>query len=367
MTGKVQSILAATGLWCASTGCQEDLPQARVSGVYVHVYRNEDVRFCAGSLEYMDDHVVAVSELFGLEPPQIDLFWVPPDEVGDFCPLSGLACYRYRENNIISPDVPNSHELVHAIHGAYDIVPDDFVAEGIANLFSENLPWGEFPIKASIEDLLDHKDTRSNHLPGDLYGRATHFMWFFLRRYGADRLALLTRRHLSGRPRAEQERVMLEVTGETLEQVLAAYRGVPACNNTQIRPALGECSWPLVPWEEAPAESWSAVATIGCERADVMGPVSGIMWTTRAFVVEAAGTYRLTAPGAGRQAAQVVVGRCGSGCEDSFYETLPQGASTVFDLEAGRYYAMLMRHVDDPGEIGLIVTPATAQSSSDSR
>lgn len=356
MTGKMPGKLAAIGLWSAAAGCQDDLPEARVSGAYVHIYREEDARFCAGSLSYMDKQVVAVSEMFGLEPPQIDFFWVPSDEVGNFCPPTAVACYRHWEDIIVSPDVPQTHELVHAIHGAHDIVPDDFIAEGMATLFSENLPWGEFPTEASIEDLLDHKDTYSNNLPGEFYGRAAHFTWFFLRRYGADRLAQLTRRHLSGRPRAEQEVVMLEVTGENLEEVLAAYRAVPVCANTQVRPALVECGSPLVAWEEGPAERWSAVATIGCERADVLGPVTGIMWTTRSFVVEAAGTYQLTAPGAGRQAAQVVVGRCGSGCEDPFYQTLPQGASEVLDLEAGRYYAMLMRHVDDPGEIGLVVT-----------
>ena len=345
------------GLCVLVAGCQEDLPEQRVSGEHVQVYKAEDAEFCAGSLDYMDAQVEAITAMFGLSLASIDFYWVSQEDVPKFCPPEGRACYQYREERVISPYVPLTHELVHAIHGSNGLRLDPMFAEGLAYLFEENLPWNKHDLIGSIEDLLGFADPSIN-LPAPLLGRAAHFTWFLLDRYGAGPVDLLTRRRLGGRLVEEQDQVMREVTGETLAEALAAYREVPECPLVEYRPALVECSAPLVPWDPAPARTWSSVVTLGCERDDVLGPVSGIMWTARAFEVEVGGEYRLSAVGAGLDGALVVVARCGSRCGDAFYESLSPGESRVFNLKAGRYYTMLMRHVDDPGEIGLSVLGA---------
>lgn len=346
--------LAGLGIFVSVGGCQEDLPEQRISGEYVHVYKAEDAEFCAGSLAYMDAHVEAMAAMFGLDLPSIDFFWVGHEDVPKFCRPGARACYQYREERIISSYVPDTHELVHAMHGANGLRLDQFLGEGLAYLFEENLPWEERDLAGSIEELLSFADPSSN-LPATLLGRAAHFAWFLLDRYGAGPVDLLTRRRLAGRSIEAQDQVMLEVTGETLAEALAAYKEVPECPLAEFRAALVECSAPLVPWDAAPAQTWSSVVTLGCERDDVLGPVSGVMWTTRAFEVEAGGEYQVSALGAGLDTALVVVARCGSRCGDAFYQVLRPGESRVFDLKPGRYYTMLVRHVEDPGEIGLSV------------
>lgn len=352
----MRGVLLASSAVSLALSCGDESLRTRVSGEHINIYQDKGTQLCGGSLAYMDSHVVAVSKILDLSLPEVDFLLVDADRVSDYCPPDGAACYQYDENRIISADAPQTHEVAHAILGANELVPDDFLAEGLAHVFEENLPWDEDALLGTIHDILDFKDTATNNLPSMLHGRATHFTWFLLEHYGTARVAALMRRHISGRPREEQERAILETMGETLEGVLDTYATTPECLLAEMRTAVVECGAALTPWSVSDPDEWSMVVTLGCERPDALGPASGIMWTTRALEVKGGGEYMVSALGSGLETAEVVVARCGSRCGDAFYHTLSPGESDVLSLKEGRYYTMLMRHVDDPGEIGLTIT-----------
>lgn len=344
--------VAALGLLAA---CVEARPESIVEGDFVRVLKDDDSKVCGGTMDYMDSFVRRFSPIYGLEPRVVEFHLLKFEifEASDLCPPGSAACYDYGEARIVSPSVPNNHEIVHALLGANGLIPDDFLAEGLAHLYEENFFWENHELDASIEEILDFEDTVENALPVEMRGRAAHFTRFIDDVYGAGAVSQLLERRISGRPAAEQDAAFLAVTGDDVATVLAKYAEVEECALLDFRRAVVECEVPPSPWIDGTFQTWSALEDFGCERGDVVGPVRGVMWATRTFDLEQEQSYRMSAQGSGTDSMKVVVGACHSTCSQPLYFVLSPGETLNAHLTKGRYYVLLMRHETDPGEIGV--------------
>jgi hypothetical protein len=123
----------------------------------------------------------------------------------------------------------------------------------------------------------------------------------------------------------------------------------PSCSEMSNRIALVDCNLPLTPWDGL---TLTLTANVACDEDDVLGlTTNDIMFTTRGFEIEEAGSYVvLTSMPEGWSGFRVV--KCGS-CWDRFEALLEPGSMGLLELTPGRYYVLLGRKLDEPAELGL--------------
>lgn len=328
--------------------------EVEIVGEYVSVATHEDAQICGGSVDFMDRFIRELSRVSGVTAARVQFNLLESAaQVSAECGGMAAACYSDRDEAVSASDIPMSHELVHAFHASHRLTPDDYVGEGLATVYQDNLSGYDHDLGASVEDVLAHEDSAANVLPPVMYGRAAHFVRFLLDTYGEAAVLDLAARRSGGRPRSEQEAVFKDVFGDGLEHILAAYRAAPECSISEFRIPLVECSLAPTPW--GPGSRWSTLTTLGCERDEVLGPARGAMWTFRSLDVAEPGLFRVSAIGAGLEGSQVVFASCLSSCAQPLYVELAPGQTATLALPEGRYYAQFLRHVDDPGELGLSV------------
>lgn len=337
--------------------CEPDDEGQRVSGVHVHVHVSTGIEadMCGGSIAYMDAHVERVAGVLGLDAARVDYEWMSEAETQAVCDPNS-ACYSSFRDKVYSSRMPHAHELVHAVLLGGGFSPDHFLSEGLAVVFADNVPLDNNGLVASIFDVLSFPSMPKVNIPPDYYGRSAHFVAFLLDTYGEEAIWELASQQWAGHPEAEQSEVMVAATGDTLAEVLERYAMVPDCSVLEFRKALVECAEDPVPWTDLPFRAWSAAIPMTCERDDVRGPWGTRMWTSRTFDVATEGEFELTAYSAG-ESGEVIVRRCDSRCDDSFRVVLGSGKAERHALRAGRHVVTLLRDVDHPGEIGLVVVP----------
>jgi hypothetical protein len=346
-------IFAAFSL--VASGCEvSTLPDLLTEGEHVRIFALDDSEVCGGNLRYMDEFVARLSDSFGLDPPTVDLYLLDMDRLAEPCLSEDVgACYRVDLRRIYSPFVPAAHELTHAVFGSSEIDPDDFLSEGLAHLFEENVLDGPEIDGVSLREVLEFEDTRENVLPNRLRGRALHFTGFLLEQYGAEAVRRLAGERISGRPRGDQSAAFVRALGDDLDAVEAKYAEFPECPPTELRRAPVECAMAPEPWKLDNVLTL-IYPSVACEQDDVVGPLYGAMWTTRTFEVTEAKTYVLRAKnyaGGGG----VRIGRCGSVCGDAFYHAMAAGQEYETVLREGVYYVMFLLPEDAPGAVALEV------------
>ncbi|MBZ5713005.1 hypothetical protein [Nannocystis pusilla] len=328
--------------------CRPDLPDVVWTGEYLQYATSTNEPICRGSFHRQDAHVGELSSLLGIDLQQRAYYaYVDPSELDDFCDgVSKSGCAFDRKAFAVQRT--NLHELSHVVADFGGFLGPRPFAEGYAEMFGDggDLQRDRLPLETVLRDFA----TDNTH-----YYTAGLFARFLVERHGLEEFIDFLRQagdyedsFAQFAPRYEQ------VFGEPIELAMNDFEDYPSCPELSNRIAVVDCNLPLEPWE---GDVITLRASLECSADDVMGPMSDsrdLMLTTRAFEVTKPGTYIAGAGADPDGWGGIRLVKCGS-CWDAFELTLEPGEKVYPDLEAGRYYVVFGRSVDDPGQLSLVL------------
>lgn len=332
-------------LLCLGTASCADfeLPGELVwSGEYLDVYASEGLQACGGSFDFMDTFIGRLSAELGLHPPSspVSFHFVDADDWASVdCAPHAAACF-FPGEGVVSPDLPEEHELTHAVLDVDSEVP--LLEEGLAEVFGTDYVVSPVASGPRVEDLL-----RENSVH---YGVAGHFVGFLVERHGAAAVVELNEK--TGAGYESIAAAFSEVLDSDLETELELYENYPKCESHGYRRALFECA--LEPESPlSPVSGWDIDVELGCEDQTALGPRFGEMWTIRTFDVSAAlGETSMVLSREDDGVGRVEVFRCEPRCgEDRPYEVGAEGEP--LRLREGRYWVKFTRPVDASGSFSL--------------
>lgn len=344
-----------------SSACAPDLPRfgtLRYQGDDFEVWASDGLKACGGTHAYTEAWLAGFREHLGEHArPQYHVFnWVDDDDLSAApCETLG-ACAQAQQNVIYSNRIPHEHEIVHVELDTQDAPP--VLSEGAAEAFGTDQP----PIELThdvVEQLLSDIGT----IPHARYPAAGRFTRFLIDTYGVDAWMEVVRASPEPAAREGIERAMLDVVGEDVTDVLAAFEQAPACSTAEWRFYDYECgAHPLTAWVDA--DHWEAEVDVACEDEEAIGPQQGRWWTVHALEITEPGTYALTAHASEGATFELVP------CALSCFED-PQGSQALqpvpphvgvamtdvddlpLDLPAGRYWFRVQQDTDERAEVVL--------------
>jgi hypothetical protein len=241
--------------------------------VTLYGYDREAEEACGGSMEFLDDYVVAVADYLGYGPDvHIDYRWMPRELVQEQCgPV--LACAYGPE--VRSPWLPHMHEVSHAVsHERLNRNCTPLLEEGLAEYLSdprfESLHVDAVPeLPGDIEEMLTTRGVR-----GSQYPRAGHFVSFLVETYGIEAVIDLCRDIPWGGSREDWEYAVQDILGLNVDELLAVYADYPLCSRQQYRARLLECNGEVDLTLGADAPTHFRVA-MDCASKGTIGPING--------------------------------------------------------------------------------------------
>ncbi|MCY1061811.1 hypothetical protein [Nannocystis sp. SCPEA4] len=331
-------------LVAALVACQPAIPEPIWEGEYLHYGTTTDAPVCRGSFVLQERHAVELARLVGFELPDIIRFTrIKFRQIRKYCGRRARGCAWDEEPYAFMAESSfNFHELTHVVANLGGLSGPTAFNEGLAEVFQDRsasinagTPLAQV-LHGDVDDVMD-------------YHTAGRFVRFLIERHD---LALFVEFMRSTWRTAEFDEfapIFAEVFGEPIEAAMADFADYPNCSSGSNRIALLECNLPPQPWDGA---TLTLGADVSCARDDVLGPdKNGQMFTSRAFEIAEAGSYRVSAP-ALTEWSLVNVAKCGS-CWDSVELPIVPGMSEVHELTPGRYYVEFGRRVDEPAELSL--------------
>lgn len=280
---RIALLLAATGL----LACQgEDLPPLQVEGEILSYASDEPV--CDETVEYGEQWMVAVAERLGIAPDELlhtTYYRLETESVQDRCGQAASGCYRVEEGDarIYDDSMLDKHELVHAIHRSAWPRRRPLLMEGLAEVFADDL-LERVPDPNMLDIDLD-AEIEAEHPDFDTYAAGTWIVYWTVQRHGIDAFREFW---YADDPEggADEFRALFEQHfGESLDAMLAAVAGQPAC-------AMLTCMETLVPWE---GEVWTVVSPTSCDDGLAIGDAESVGLERNVLVdIPAAGTYAVT-------------------------------------------------------------------------
>lgn len=309
-------------------------------------------RACTGNLIVLDTLIEMLEDQFNIDTPHFTFYWLPDGQLEDLAPCSsdGPACFRPGDGAIYSSFLPATHEVVHAVFAEHDLHP--FLDEGIANLMQEATPSTHEPT-VTIRDVLSY-DGESADYPDSYRGRGAHFLRFLIDRHGFERVGTLLKASSPKVDLNSHSELFEESLGEPLSDLLVAYETAPLCPLVESRFAMLECGSPTIP-RDVVESRWDATIQPDCSAMDTLGRVDATHWTPRTIEIDTAGSYEVSVNATLSGRAEVVLGRCGGGCEQGVYVRIAEGQSATVDLSEGLHYLLIVQHEDAADPIDLNV------------
>lgn len=328
-------------------GCQPDIPEPIWKGEHLYYSSTGDGPVCRGSFYRQEQHAVELARLLGFELQDVIHYTrvENQDELAEYCDgARAKGCAHVDEPYAFGVRSFNFHEIAHVVANLGGVRGPDPFREGFAEVFADG---GDPDAKQ-----LPIRDVLRDFPPGDeSYRTMGLFSRFLIERHGLDRFVQFLRSAAPDTSFAQFSPTFEKVFGESIEVAMTEFEDYPACDDMSNRIALVDCSLPLEPWD---GRALTLTADVSCDRDDVLGPgVDDVMFTTRGFQVDEAGSYLFYASmPEGWSGFRVV--KCGS-CWDAFDVQIAPGAMESHELTPGRYYVLFGRTLDEPAELGLAV------------
>jgi hypothetical protein len=328
--------------------CRTEIPNPIWKGEHLHYGTTTSAPICRGSFYRQELHAVETARLLGFELSGVIHYTrATAPEVEEYCfGKAGEGC-QYDDNGknvVFSDDTFNFHEIAHAVVEFAGFLGAQPFAEGFAEVFGDGIDL-DMP-RVPIADVLHDFQLDDGH-----YYTMALFARFLIERHGFDQFIELLRATDWDDDFARMSAVFADVYGEPLDAAMTDFDAYPSCSEMSNRIAVVDCNLPLQPWDGGLLE---LTAEIDCSRDDVLGPTrGGHIYTTRAFEVTTSALYVLgTSEPDGLSFFRLV--KCGS-CWDSYDETFFDETFEIRALTPGRYYLMMGRHIDAPGEISFVI------------
>jgi hypothetical protein len=327
-------------------GCKPDIPDPIWKGTHLHYSTTRSEPVCRGSFHRQEQHAVGLAQLLGVELSEIIRYtWVSDPEIPDYCEGRYLrGCAYVDDPYVFSLKSFHYHELAHTVANLAGVHGPSPFSEGFAEAFNDGGQPGTE--RVPIDDVL-----RNFEFDDQNYYTAGLFARFLIERHGLEIFADFMRSTETDLGFTQFAPIFEDIFGEPLDAAMTEFESYPSCSEMSNRLAIVDCSLPLEPWQD---QTVTLTADVACEQDDVLGPASdNLMFTTRGFQVEEAGSYLFFASAPEGWSGFRVV-KCGS-CWDSFDTTITPGSMEIHDLTPGRYYVLFGRGVDEPAELGLAI------------
>lgn len=324
--------------------CQPALPEPIWEGESLHYGTTTDAPVCRGSFVLQERHAVELARLMGFELPDIIRFTrLKLRQLRRYCGWRARGCAWDEEPYAFMAESSyNFHEITHVVANLGGLSGPTAFNEGFAEVFQDGsasilagTPLAQV-LHGDVDDVAD-------------YHTAGRFVRFLIERHGLEVFVAFMRSTWRDAEFDEFAPIFAEVFGEPIEAAMADFAEYPNCSSQSNRIALLDCALPPQPWD---GPILTLGADVSCERSDVLGPNKlGLMYTSRAFGIAEAGSYRVSSP-ASTSWSFARVSKCGS-CWDSLEWTLGPGTSEAHELTPGRYYVEFGRRVGEPAELSL--------------
>ncbi len=286
----VRTILVCLGvgvLGCSSP--DNDLPPIQLEGELIRYASNAEI--CPATVTESEAWVRAVAGALQIDDSEllpITYYQLQAAEIADHCPPGGAACAEISGQGIAvyATSPLNKHELVHAIHlSVWDRRPP-LLEEGLATVFDDELPqW--LPVQVDPEKLADLVEVESAADDINVYTVGAYMTYWILFEQGASSVHALWDMVEAEMSASGFSEMFPGAVGLTLEELLSAADGMPAC---QITTCLGA---PL-PWTQG---IWSMEGPGGCGDDRVVGMVTDeveIYLKQELVEISQPGTYTLS-------------------------------------------------------------------------
>lgn len=301
----------------AASACAVELPPVQLESDHVRL-RSHRTSFCAGTIDWLEHHYLALSGFLDVELPRdakIEVIVVAdPDELVDACGSRGLGvdgCADGTSTFSLAPFHP--HELVHAYASLLGD-PPFFFQEGLA----EVIGCGEKPAlppvtrPADLRPLLTTAGFRA--LPeselASAYGVAAELTRHLFDVHGRD--AYLAFYASVGRSASVEaiDAAMLAHFGAGLETVLASYHAAAPRSPGELCLRVAECATPDLDEVGAPLACGAGVHPLSLAVPNLSAMIRS---------VPAVGSEGLRFYGAGLPAVGGSVSSCNGALEDSLH------------------------------------------------
>lgn len=361
-------------------GCQEDglllggvePPPIVWEGETLRVGTEVDTSgWCPGNFEMMERRVLALREEWDIDSDDLISYYIFDEPLSDIgvCGSAANSACTYLESRIVATtEVPNVHELAHAVAASTGDLPPVF-AEGAASFWGRPGRASGDLRAASLAKMLEEHWSGGLSIQAGEYLRTADFTAYLTETYGlAPYRSLLQLAH-NRQSREEFEPVFLDAFGVDLDSTVDDYeRDWDHCGAEAARSDFFACQQPAVVLGDSTLDQLIDV-DISCANPDVQGPIvfdeSGERRMWQDIVVEipvkrVSELVLFESPALGEpNTVEVMITPCDTPClhtETDELTLLPRGTPTEpdtfsFELTAGRYAVRISRRADDPGQV----------------
>ncbi len=363
-----------------ATGCHED--DLLLGGVEPPpiVWEGETLRvgteldtsqWCPGNFEIMERRVFALREEWGIDSDDLISYYIfdePLSAIG-VCGSAANSVCTYLESRIVATtEVPNVHELAHAVAASTGDLPSVF-AEGAASFWGRPGRASGDLRAASLTEMLEEHWAGGLTIHSGEYLRAADFTAYLTETYGLAPYRSLLQLADHRQSRAEFEPIFLDAFGVDLDTAVDDYQqNWDHCGDEAARSDFFACQQPPLVLGETNRDQLIDV-DISCANPDVQGPIvfdeSGEHRIWQDIAVEipikrVSESVLFESPALGEpNTVEVMITPCDTPCLHTQTDELtlrPRGTPTEpdtfsFELTAGRYAVRISRSADDPGPV----------------
>jgi len=327
--------LVSLGIFSA---CSDDalvLPEVSWSSEDFDFATDREYPLCGGTLNFQQRFVDLAQDLFGepVDGQKFTFYLFSPVTFNKWIGSEWIGLYD-GDGRIFAKEIPNHHEVTHAVVDLAIGRSHTFFNEGIAEVFRDRYGSNRAPGAAGLEEGLEYDEK----LPGSRYGRAGHFMSYALDVHGSDAVSVLLALARPGDPPDMLKADIAEAFGMPYEDVAADYADYPLCAHEISRWPITECAAGALIDEID--DGWFIDADLDCSREDMIGARYAENWTVNTIEVKSAGSYRVSVSVSGGDGdfAFVELGHCSPGCAPDKGLKIKNGEMQTVVLRQGRYH-----------------------------
>lgn len=303
-------------------------------GRHLELHADPRLPVCAESIDHVDDFIEATADVLGVPAPDVTYYLYDGAVEGCRILASEGEVFDCASGTTVYAAVwPHYHEIVHTVARPWGR-PPAFLVEGLAEGLGTAYPQLTPDQRATAELSLDSVDFYATNVAAH-YQAAADFAIYLLRRFGATKLRALSTSLLYLTDPITLRRRFEDITGNTLDTVIAAWRTSDSLAGPLQPLDAARCNAP--PADSAGTDAWQLHDSDTCAVA-LVGPSRVVHASTfRSFDVTTPGLYMFDAT----TDASIERGYNIAGCEtpdvQPFIDNPGPGAYDLFPLAPGRH------------------------------